>query len=42
MADTPSRFALKHDAPYDVPEEEFIWPEGVPGFEPNGDNYRFC
>ena len=38
MADTPTRFALMHDAPYDVPEEEFIWPEGVPGFEPDGDN----
>ena len=38
MADTPSRFAIRHDDPYDVPAEEFIWPEGVPGFEPDGNN----
>ena len=38
MADIPTRFALPHDASSDIPAEEPIWPEGVPGFEPDGDN----
>ena len=38
MSDTPTRFALRHDAPNDIPAAEALWPEGVPGFEPDGDN----
>lgn len=33
-----TRFCLPKSAPYDVPEQENIWPEGIPGFEPDGDN----
>jgi acetyl esterase/lipase len=31
MSDTPSRFCLKHNEQYDIPEQELIWPEGLPG-----------
>ncbi len=38
MSDTPSRFNLKHNEQYDVPEQELIWPEGTPDFEPEANN----
>lgn len=36
--DTKRRFTLRHDAPYDVPEGELVWPEGVPNYEPEANN----
>ncbi len=34
MSDTQARFSLRHSDKYDVPEQEFIWPEGLPAIEP--------
>lgn len=38
MDDTPRRFMLSHDAEYNIPAKEPIWPEGVPDFEPEANN----